>query len=235
MRKLLALAILLTAVIFAAPASAQTAQEFWTAEFAKANKAKRNVDPVANYFVRPTQQVVRHTARQLQPRQIEHNTRTILRAPLDATKWIFDGVDAAGQILINRKGTNFTELGCKNCGRGQREVNIATNFRDCAGGDWVPNWKLPECSSPAPAGAINAMRIWNNNAHIERVVGTCGSGHVIVADQNGDGVGNGTVRCVTIAGATYHYPLPKTGDPKVDGPFFMQKDGFCPRHLRKSA
>lgn len=186
-------------------------------------------------FQRTVTRTTRAVAHQLQPRQVRRNAERVLRAPLDAGKWIYDGVDDAGRLLINHSGKNFTTLGCLNCGRGQREANIATNYRDCAGGDLVNNWKSPLCSKPAPAGAINSLRVWHNGAHIERVVGTCGSGLVIVADQNSGPRGAGSVRCVPVHGASYHYPLPKTGDPKVDGPFHMQKDTFCPKHVRKSA
>ena len=234
MRKIFALAMLLS-VAFAYPASAQTAQEFLVSEFAKANKGKRYVDPVSAYFVKPTTRAVRQTARQFEPRQIERNTRAVIRAPIDATKMIFDGIDRAGQFLIDRKGRNYTGFTCLQCGREQRLAAIAGGFRDCAAGDITYGWRDARCSRPAPAGAINSVRV--TGPHIERVVGTCPNNPyapIAVADGNGPG-GVNTVRCVPVAGATYHYMLEKTGDPKLDGPFYMQPDpcngrGRNPRH-----
>lgn len=165
----------------------------------------------------------RNVVRQFEPRQVRKNTERVLRAPLDAGQWIFDGVDRAGQYLIDRKGKNYTGFTCLQCGRAQRDANIATGYRDCAGGDLVSNWRSSACTTRAPAGAINSLRVWNNGQHIERVVGTCGRGMVIVADNNGPG-GVGTVRCTPIAGATYHYPIKAVGDPRIDGPFFKQAD-----------
>lgn len=242
MRKLFALAMLVSAFITVPTlASAQSAQEFWAQEFAKKKQPRvRGQKVYAPFFLvreadRQAGRIVKQTARQLRPRQIRRNVERVIRAPVDATRMIFDGVDAAGRMLIKARGKNYTSFTCLQCGREQRRVHIATGFRDCKFGDVTYGWKHPSCSTPAPAGAINSLRI--TGPHIEKVVGRCLGNRLAplaIADGNGPG-GVNTVRCVPIAGATYHYPIKAVGDPKVDGPFYMQPDpckgrGRNPRH-----
>lgn len=192
-----------------------------------------SVNTNANIFSRVVRSAhPRNVIHQFKPKQIKRNARRVLRAPIDAGKMIFDGVDDAGKFLINRKGKNYTGFSCLQCGREQRLASIANGQRDCKFGDVTYGWKHPSCSKPAPAGAINSVRI--TGPHIERVVGRCHGNLIAVADGNGPG-GVNSVRCVTVGGATYHYPLPKTGNASIDGPFYMQPDpckgrGRNPRH-----
>jgi hypothetical protein len=187
-------------------------------------------------FVAAAPQAVRAAARAFTPRQIERNARAVMRVPIDMAKKVFYGVDRAGIFLILRRGKNYTDFTCLQCGREQRHAAIAGGFRDCKYGDVTYGWKHPSCSTPAPAGAVNSLRI--TGPHIERVVGTCPNNPaapVAVADGNGPG-GVNTVRCVPLHGATYHYQIKAVGDPKVDGPFYMQPDpcngrGRNPRHF----
>lgn len=222
-------ATLLAAAILPAPAAAQADQGTFLRDPANYAKGSYQRLALANkpaaLFALPQApaRAVRQVARQLEPRQIERNTRAVIRAPLDLGRMIFDGVDRAGRMLIDSKGKNYTGFTCLQCGREQRRVNIASGFRDCAAGDVTWGWKSPACSRPAPAGAINSLRIWHSGQHIERVVGRCSNGLIAVADGNGPG-GVNSVRCVPVAGATYHYPIAAVGDPKVDGPFYMQPD-----------
>lgn len=222
-------ATLLAAAILPAPAAAQADQGAFLRDPANYTKGSFQHEALAKkqkpLFSLPQQpgQTVRAVARQLEPQRVEQNTRAVIRAPLDLGRMIFDGVDRAGRFLINRKGRNYTGFTCLQCGREQRLVNIAAGFRDCAMGDVTYGWKHPACSTPAPAGAINSLRIWHSGQHIERVVGNCDGGLIAVADGNGPG-GVNSVRCVPVAGATYHYPIAATGDPKLDGPFYMQPD-----------
>jgi hypothetical protein len=167
-------------------------------------------------------------ARQFTPRQIERNATTIIRAP-------FDAVDGAYQWFKRRAGKNYSGFTCLGCGRGQRIFNVNHGLKDCAGGDHVLGWMSPACTTQASAGQLGSLRITyyrNGSGHIERVIGTCGKGKVLVGDDNGPG-GVSSIRCVPIAGAyAYRMPIPSEGPVKV---YAMQKDpcngkGRGPKH-----
>jgi hypothetical protein len=232
MRKILAHAILLSLTIIATPSSAQTAQEFWTQEFAKINKSNRAraVDPVSAYLIQPTTRTARAAVQQLEPRQVERNTRNIIKLPVK----VLEGIDNGGRWLLKRVGRNYSGFTCLSCGREQRLMAQANGFKDCAGGDITWGWKDPKCTTPAPAGAVNSLRIWASGQHIERVVGRCegdAANPVLVVDGNGNG-GVNTFRCTTLHGATYHYNIVADGTEK---PLYMQPDpcrgrGRQPRH-----
>lgn len=231
MRKIFALAILLSA-FFAEPASAMTAQEFWVAEFKKVEKPSRvrTSDPITALFVQPTTRVARETVRQLEPRQVERNARRIITIPVK----VIEGIDAGGRWLLHRVGKNYSGFTCLGCGREQRKMALASGFKDCAAGDVTWGWKDSKCTTPAPAGAVNSLRIWASGQHIERVVGRCdgdAANPVLIVDGNGPG-GVNTLRCVPLRGATYHYNIPADGTEK---PLHMQADpcrgrGPQPRH-----
>lgn len=222
----------LTLAVVLSAAFSFSAQARGIADSPESYSTRYQFAPARNVVTRAVTQV----ARQFNPRQAERNARAVLHAPVDATKMIFDGVDRAGRWLIDRRGKNYTGFTCLQCGREQRLAAIANGQRDCKFGDVTYGWKHPSCSSPAPAGAINSLRI--TGPHIERVVGVCPGNRyapIAVADGNGPG-GVNSVRCVTVHGATYHYPLAATGNASVDGPFYMQPDpcggrGRNPRHI----
>lgn len=176
-------------------------------------------------FAQPqAQRAVRYVARQFTSNQIKNNAKAIITAPID-------GVDAVGQWLLRRVGTNQSGFTCLGCGREQRLAALANGKKDCAGGDHVYGWLDPKCTTPAPVGAVNALRI--TPSHIERVVGRCESAYAPVKVVDGNGVGGvNSVRCVSLYGATYRYNIDADGS---EAPLYMQPDpcrgrGPQPRH-----
>lgn len=189
----------------------------------------RNANPieaVAQQFApRQIERNTRRVVRQLHPRQVERNAKAIIRVP-------FDAIDSSFEWFRRRKGKNLTGFSCLGCGREQRLYNIAHGYKDCVGGDVVGNWRSPACTTSASPGQIGSLRIWNNGQHIERVIGVCANG-ILVGDGNGPG-GVNSVRCTTIAGAHYRMPIKSDGPVQV---LYMQPNPvhLCGRRWRRVA
>lgn len=173
-------------------------------------------------FDRSVRRARRAVVRNIQPRQVLRNTEAVIKAPLGA----LDGAARWFKLNLHRNPTGWR---CLWCGRSMRLANIASGYKDCAGGDHVNGWLSPACSTQAPAGAINSMRI--TRRHISKVIGTCPRGVLTIS---GNSVGGTTsIVCEPLHGAHYRYPIPASGPVKV---YYMQPDpcgGYGPRRARR--